>query len=100
MIVEKEDLMVCFVNTTQSPVKIRRMGFFSVNIQQKVVNELCEVFYPHPETPNILVSVVRFLECEPLAVGFLSSISFIYQAMMGIKSQTKLKYYDDIVENR
>jgi hypothetical protein len=54
MIVNTDNMLVCFVNTNQRPRKIERLGVFKYHIvnDKFYLSELCEVWYPHPEAPD------------------------------------------------
>jgi len=58
-IVKSETRVCAFINTNDKPVRVKRYGLFRK--VGKVVLELIEVFYFHPETEMLTVSVFKFV---------------------------------------
>jgi len=56
-----ENLQVCFVNTNQEPVKTRHVCFYTIDNGQEIsLIEVKEVFFPHPDAPEVaIVSVFQ-----------------------------------------
>lgn len=47
-----------FINTDQNPIKIQRMGLFKtvkMGEGRNEFTELCELTYPHPQAPNLIM---------------------------------------------
>lgn len=92
-------MQVCFVNTEQKPLKIKRLGLFKCDKRENklFVYELCEIFYPHPDAPeDATISLLNFMECV-VPIGFGDTIEFTCKGMQGLKSVLKLEYYNELV---
>lgn len=87
---------VCFVNTDQPPTKIVRLGIFdkqqfSMNSNDIVFYELCEIFYPHPDAPNdAVVSLYQWLRVSHTP-GTKQTIAFTIEAMKGLQEITEIQ---------
>lgn len=95
---QKRMLQCVFVNTEQSPTKIKRYGYFKVVklpfSNEYGVTELCEVFYPHPDAPeHTLVSVFRFLDVEA-PKDLTPAIEQANKAILSFRCVTKLSGYE------
>jgi hypothetical protein len=92
MIVKTDNMLVCFVNTNQTPRKIKRLGVFQYQIRDKkfYLQELCEVWYPHPEAPTeASVQLLDWIQVEYIP-GTQNLISSAIDAVKDIKSLTEL----------
>lgn len=55
MIVKDENMLACFVNAEQPPIKVKHICYYtSENIQSDMIDlmEVYEAHYPHPEAPQ------------------------------------------------
>ena len=101
MISKTENMLVCFVNTNQPPRKIKRLGVFKYYVRDNkfYLQELCEVYYPHPEAPdegNIRLLDWFQVEYEPgtqrliqAAIDGVTDIGAISK-LIGISEETKV----------
>jgi len=92
MISKNDNTLVCFVNTNQPPRKIKRLGVFKYQVDDKkfYLYELCEVWYPHPEAPteaNVQLLDWFQVEYEP---GTRRLIQAAIDAVHDIKAISKL----------
>lgn len=92
MISKNDNMLVCFVNTNQPPRKIKRLGVFRYQFNEKkfYLYELCEIWYPHPEAPeDANVQLLDWVQVEYVP-GTQNLITSAIDAVTDIKSLTEL----------
>jgi hypothetical protein len=68
MIAQDENMLACFVNAEQPPIKVKHICYFtSPNIESDKINlnEVYEATYPHPEAPEdavIMLTTTRLVK--------------------------------------
>lgn len=87
MFIEKENMQVVFVNTTQRPKSIEKLKLFTYSKDhdgKPIFKELCKVFYPHPEAPeDAIIFVFEFLQVS-FPHGFDTTAIQCIDAMKGL----------------
>lgn len=92
MISKTDNMLVCFVNTTQPAKKIKRLGVFKYRIDNNKFHlyELCEVWYPHPEAPDEgSIRILDWIQVDYVP-GTQNLITSAIDAVNDIKSLTEL----------
>lgn len=93
---------VCFVNTEQEPIKIKRLGLFRYIIKDSklILGEFCELFYPHPDAPeDATVSIYRDIEVS-YPHGTDSLITHAIDAGSALQRITALKWPQNAREEK
>ena len=66
MIAQDENMLACFVNCEQPPIKVRHICYYTTTNDDKIdLHEVIEATYPHPEAPedaNILLTTTRLVK--------------------------------------
>lgn len=57
MIIEKDEMLICFINSKEPPVSEKHIAYYvsesdAFNI---TLNEIYEAYYPHPEAPESVI---------------------------------------------
>lgn len=92
--INQDNFQAVFVNTTDKPVRIERMGLFNYRYDESTrktyVFELVKKYYPHPDAREFAtIYVMDFIRVD-FIYGTDNTIKYIVDAMNGVGNITEI----------